>query len=679
MIFTLPTLFIISLIRAVVANQYNLDPQWDAHIGFLISDILFFVFVIGWFLKKSARKITPSVIIYFIAFFGSLVWDYQEGFYFLKFLVFPGVFYVLLNQERFNNASIVNAIKYSFPILYDPIGSVRSYLGDILLTKKLQAQQKDTDSSTDFHFSLSKAIWFGVGLGILILLFLAALDPDFANFLRISEWWEIIAKTLLSLMFYVFVFFWYFWQPVHANWADEEKPSVMSTLLHRAVVMIVGIFVGYAFYDSYIVLRVFKLIKLTFETIGKNAQVNFLELVIMGGAWLFLVVYLLNRIKERRAENKSVNTIFTLLLLSSIWLIPPMLNIMRVLLNVYIPEFGLTARRLFGIYTTVGFLASFMVIFYGVATKTRELFSKVVITFFLTVLFLSFVNPTNLIIANWHFSRYVNNDVKADYDYFKKIRLEKWGWIFLQQLDPQSYKTDTFWGVQLASRTHNQELQKQYAATIVEGVELEMNDMKDMVKNQQFQILTQTYADDTYWSLQQPFGSQLAIETVAHNQSEIRMLKDSLVSDKVSADFGDQYAINSALNLTFDYRYRPGLGFPTQINSDYPTGSASGSTRFDTTSRKTQTFSFALNKNRSQNTFLTMRGNAAPFIIQDLSSKCKEDKTALYDTGRCFTLSDVCSDYIKRTGKSLEQPTIPQEFAALYFSREQYAQFCGAY
>jgi hypothetical protein len=681
MIFTLPTLFIISLIRAVVANQYNLDPQWDAHIGFLISDIIFFLFVVGWFIKKAERKVTPSVIFYFVAFLGSMVWDYQEGFYFLKFLVFPGVFYVLLNQKQFNNASIFNAIKYSFPILFDPIGSLRSFFSDILLSKKIQSQQKDTDTHSDFQFSLSKAIWFGVGLGILILLFLAALDPDFANFLRISEWWEIIAKSFLSLIFYVFVFFWYFWQPVHAKWTDEEKPSVMSTMLHRAVVMIVGIFVGYAFYDSYIVLRVFKLIKLTFETIGKNAQMNFLELVIMGGAWLFLVVYLLNRIKERRNENKSVRTIFMLLLLSSMWLIPPMLNIMRVLLNVYIPEFGLTARRLFGIYTTVGFLASFIVIFYGVATKMQELFSKVVITFFLTVLFLSFVNPTNLLIANWHFSRYIQNDTKADYDYFKKLRLEKWGWIFLQQLDTEQYKSDNLWGVLLAARTHNPELQKQYADNIVKGATDDIDEVKGKVQKQEFQQIASKFGNNQYWSVQESLSPVVEIQTITStfSNSDEKFLRENLTSPRLVSRAGDMNSIMSAFSVMFDYRYRSAVftqpakvvGTRTYTN---PNGTTTTTIETDNSVRKSQTLVFELNKSRVSNSTLALQGSAAPFIVRDLGNRCNEKRD--FPSGRCFYFSDLCTQYKTRTGKDLVSPVIPKEFTTLYFNRQEYDSFC---
>ncbi len=608
-----------------------------------------------------------------------MVWDYQEGFYFLKFLVFPGVFYVLLNQKQFNNASIFNAIKYSFPILFDPIGSIRNFFSDILLSKKIQAQQKNTDTHSDFQFSLSKAIWFGVGLGILILLFLAALDPDFANFLRISEWWEIIAKTFLSLLFYVFVFFWYFWQPVHAKWTDEEKPSIMSTMLHRAVVMIVGIFVGYAFYDSYIVLRVLGMIKLTFETIGKNAQVNFLELVIMGGAWLFLVVYLLNRIKERRNENKSVRTIFMLLLLSSIWLIPPMLNIMRVLLNVYIPEFGLTARRLFGIYTTVGFLASFIVIFYGVTTKMQELFSKVVITFFLTVLFLSFVNPTNLVIANWHFSRYLQNDTKADYDYFKKLRLEKWGWIFLQQLDTESYKSDNLWGVLLASRTHQTELQKKYAENIVNGATDDMEEIKASVQNQNFKEIASKYGNNQYWAVQDSLAPVVEIETITSTQNDMKMFKENLMSDKFSSRPGTTYSITSMFNVMFDYRYRsaiftqPPQVVGTRIITN-PNGTITTTRETDNSVRKSQTLALGLNKSRVSNTTLALQGSAAPFIVRDLGNRCNEKRD--YPSGRCFYFSDICTQYKTRTGNDLVSPVIPKEFTTLYFNRLEYDSFC---
>lgn len=240
------------------------------------------------------------------------------------------------------------------------------------------------------------------------------------------------------------------------------------------------------------------MIQLTFETVGRNTQMNFLELVILGGGWLFLVAYLVNKLKNKIEKKQStVSTIFMLLLVTCFWLVPPVLNILRVLLTVYIPMFGLTARRLFGIYTTVAFVITFLYVLWGGWKKDENFFAKTTISFFLSIILLSFAVPTNLLIADWHISRYLTQGTKADFDYFKKLKLEKWGWVFQSQFDTATYKSDIIWGLALAERQGDKAKQQEYKEVIRKlGIE-EMNDMLTLINSNRMTEFMEKYSTNS--------------------------------------------------------------------------------------------------------------------------------------------------------------------------------------
>lgn len=498
MIFTLLSFVILSIVRAIIVNRYDISPFTGAHMALLAPDLLFFGVMCYWYFIREKGNATKTTLLFFLAYLGSIVWDYQTGFYWLKFFAFPGLLYVITHQEKYNQTSIKQAIMYSFPILHAPFVSIKQFLSEIF-TRTHTVITTDTPTAKDeqpetISFSLSKAIWFGIGLGLFILIALATLDPDFASFLQLTKWWDILVDTFSSFIYYLFLFFWYFWKPIRTNWQDTMSELSLNTILHRAVVMIVGIFVGYTFYDGYIALRALHLIKLTFETVGKNTQMNFLELVVLGGGWLFLVAYLINKLKDKVTQKKStVATIFLLLIVSCIWLTPPVLNILRVLLTVYIPRFGLTARRLFGIYTTIAFVATLLYVMVGGWKKDATFFTKTTMIFFLTITLLSFAVPTNLLIANWHFSRYRNQDTKADFDYFKKIKLEKWGWLFDIQLKPEQHKSDIIWGLAIAEKTNDGEKQDEYKKLMKELAQQEVSNMYELLENTNIQEFQETY------------------------------------------------------------------------------------------------------------------------------------------------------------------------------------------
>lgn len=498
-------LIFISIIRSIIVTNFDLSAFGGSHLWLILPDMLFLTIMWVWYSKKRYPKkaLTQGVFLYFLAYIGSFVWDYQEGFHWLKFLVFPGLLYVITHQVKFNTASLQQAVLYSFPILNNPIYSIKQFFNELwvrntsMVLNHSSAETKAKSSANAdplMGFSFLKALWLGLAFGVFVLLLLATLDPDFASFLKITEWWDIVNDSFASLIYYLFMFFWFFWKPVTANWEENNYNPALSTLLHRAVVMVVGIFVGYTLYDSYILLRALKLIELTFETVGRNTQMNFLELVILGGGWLFLAAFFINQLQHKTHDKKSrIFTIITLLAVSCILLLPPVFNILRVLLDVYIPRYGLTARRLFGLYTTIAFLMTLGYVLYAKMKMDSLLFARAVIVFFIYLVVCSFVIPTNLIIGSWHFYRYLDQKPQADYQYFKKLQLKKWGWIFEKKLQPDVYKSDLIWGLTLAGMQDNKDTTNFYLEKIRTEVRPEINEIFDLLTTAQFDAFEEKY------------------------------------------------------------------------------------------------------------------------------------------------------------------------------------------
>lgn len=478
---------IASLTRGILASTFHVSGLFGSHIWFLAPDAMFFLYVLYFLLVQEKKRLTLPVIGFLVAFLGSLLWDYQSGFYFLKFL-FPTILFLAMHEGALRAVRFKDVARFGL-----------FFLPPTLLISALQHRPQITKPSQKVRTPFIQAGIVGVVIGLIMMLILAGLDPSFAKFLRITEWFNMFKSTLGSALYYGFTFLWFFWVPARATFAPKQEFHSLPRLLQAAVMLIFAVIIGYTVYDAYILLRAFHLMALTFESMGKNTQLSFIELVVLGGMWLFSVAFVMSHIKSQPKESgKSYAVITTLLLASLVWLLPPVYNILRVLLSVYIPAFGLTAMRLFGVYTTIAFVVALAIAVAYTFANTRRIFSNTVVWFFVVLCLLSFALPNNIMLYQWHFDAYKQHK-EIDFSYVRHLKLEKWGWLFFSQLNPTERKQDNLWGLLLSQRVGDTKRQASYRDAISTGIEEDTARMQSLIENQEFATVMQEYGPKGWW------------------------------------------------------------------------------------------------------------------------------------------------------------------------------------
>ena len=344
------------------------------------------------------------------------------------------------------------------------------------------------------------AIAAGGIFGLFLLLVLIGLDKEFAEFLRIADIWDIIANSFWGLVLSIISFFWFAWQPTYITLDEKHIHNyTLKRFLQLAIMVTTAVFVAYSIYDTYILMRIANMIELAFETIGRNTQFYFIELIGLGGTILFLSSFVITGILTGGKEDVAVKARKYLMFLgvAVILLLPPLINLFRVLFGIYIPEYGLSARRLFGVYTGVSFLVAAGV-FYWHTFKTRKpQFAQVLITFFLTLVVLSFVIPGNYLIAQSQLQTYQSGK-QADFEYMVRLRLEKTTFLLAPQIEAMNTgnNTDVYWKYLMAVRSSDDDKAKVYRNQIETLVRQDAQDVADNIQAWEWDEIAITYGID---------------------------------------------------------------------------------------------------------------------------------------------------------------------------------------
>lgn len=472
---------ITAIFKAIILKTFEINPFTESHLLLLIPDLLFATAVSFWLIRIKKLPLTVPFIGWLVAYISSYIWDFQPGYEFIKVLIMPGLLALILNMQRFNSLRIWPTIRMMLPVLLQPIESIKSLAVSVFpLGKKSESKSKDEE----FSFPVVPAISAGAVLGLGMLLVLVGLDEEFAEFLRIADIWDIIAISFWTFLLNILSFFWFAWHPTFVRVDDSHAHNYqIKRFLQFGIIIATAVCIAYSIYDFYIVMRVLNMIQLAFETIGRNTQLYFIELVALGGTILFLSSYIINGIyaqADAAVRNRARNYVL-FIALAVMLLLPPLYNLFRVLLGVYIPEFGFSARRLFGIYTGVAFLVAAGV-FYWNTFKTRSAqFAQVLVSFFLTVSLLSFAIPSNYIIFQSQLKNYLQGRT-ADFEYANRMRMGKTAWMILPSLPSgaEARATDTIWKYLLANRAGNNVMEdeawKQLQSDIrAHAIEIEQN------------------------------------------------------------------------------------------------------------------------------------------------------------------------------------------------------------
>lgn len=454
------------------------------------SGLAFFLYSSYWLLVKEKVKFSPYLFVYLLAFLGSIIWDYQFGYYILKFL-FPFLLFLILHREELNRTSL-KELFFLVVSFFPPVFVYKALSNRTPLT--LAFQEKDQTSLP------WKAITFGFLIGLAVMLMISFLDPEFAKFLRINEWLKYGRASLFSGLYYLIAFGWFFWTPLRVRWdVSEEKNHSLATLLQVAATIVTSIIIGYTLYDGYILLRAAKLIQLTFESLGKNTQMSYLEMVFMSGAWLFAALYLAGKMLRQNTDRITSQTrnYLIVLIATLAWLLPPLGNILRVLLVEYIPQFGLTSLRLFGLHTSVAFLVAMVATGLSLWFRSKNMFSHSVLGFALTLVLFSFLIPNNLLIYQLSLDRF-HQGKEIDYPYIRGVRLHKWGNYLLEKLDT-SKKSEKLLTLDLSLQTKNTPVSDKLKNEVDTYLDQELTEIKSFIEEQKFAEIKERYIPKDYW------------------------------------------------------------------------------------------------------------------------------------------------------------------------------------
>ncbi len=684
-------LLIPALIRGIIIHGLKISPFFGANFSLILPDLIFCSLVIFWFFKIKKLKFGFPLFIYFLSFIGSIIWDYQNGYYVLKFF-FPVILFLILNQSSIEKITLRGIFHSAFFLIFFPLIYVLKTISKTVFNEQPHVSgetvigtKKDEPNSLKSALILAGVV--GVILGVIILAAITGLDPEFGKFLNLEKIWEIAGDSIQSGIYYAFAIFWFFKIPFSAKWDLKEYSSSFLRLMQGAVTIIVAIIIGYSIYDAYILLRAFKLITLVFESMGKNTQVYFLELVFLGGGLMYAGSYLIAKLQFHEKENRHARQMNLILIATLFFLIPPVFNILRALLNVYIPAFGLTSVRLFGIETTIAFVAAYAVILWGYFKKQSLLFTKSLLGFILPLIFLSFVLPNNLIVANWHFSKYMRGK-PTDFDYFRKIRLEKWGGIFLWNLskdvgqrsqDNRLVASDMVWGLLLARQTRFKKYEDYSKIRLINFLARETDEIQRLMIEQKFGELMKKYGDpEKKWWVYE--GKP--IENIRINQKSLAIDKE--IEDRLNEEkqLFKGYRWDSNLHYPIENKLQFELQFEGENSSVFEQKIINRLNKNNIKAIPIIKNNIVINRNfyllvrlyagqRNGSSLIKITNDVPPFWIANPEENCVASK---YERDTCVSFYSLCG---KSYSALTQYPSMPEGLVLQYFEQLASKPSCG--
>lgn len=486
--------------------------------------------IIGYHIFKQAKvPINLITIGWMLAYIGSVVWDHDMEFYIITFLILPGLLSIVRNYRAYSGMGLVSVTRFTFPILVQPIESIRSFFLAII-PRFLPLSKKQTSSThgsekplTDesLSFPVGRTIGLGVIFGLIILLILIGFDSDFATFLQVSNWDLLLFSTIGGFLSSLFIFFWLAWHPCYITPRDSHKhPYSLRLFLQGIIVISTAVLIGYSIYDAYIFMRIAGFIELMFESIGNNTRLYYIELMGLGGVLLFLSSYFANGLWGTASSKLTKRKIYIILLIvATLFLIPPLINLFRVLLMIYIPEFGLSARRLFGIYTGTAFVVAAVTFWWYLLKQKQAPFAAVVISFFFTLSVLTYVIPSNYLIFSSHLQRY-HSGQEADFQTASQIDLSKSTWMIPTEaiITDTSMATDIAWEYSVAQQSPNEQRKEAAKERLTQTIESSAKTIDQYVTTWDYQAIAKIYGlNDTFVAYSGPAPKSISIRT---NQSD---------------------------------------------------------------------------------------------------------------------------------------------------------------
>lgn len=619
-----------AVIRGLILARFDIFPLFSSHFWVIGADLIFFVAVLYWMIARSKVKLGLATTAYLLSFFGSLIWDFQDVFIPLKIFL-PFIFILIIHRDKFEKVSFKSFAEFlTFLILY-PLSLIEAVWNSF---------QNKVKSKNEGEINYMGPVMIGLVVGVGILGLLLVLDPEFADFLQIEKIKEILVNSVVSLLYYFATFVWFFFGPMRTKFEyQESSPHVLKSVVHRATVLVTAIAVGYTFYDLFIIGRILNVLSLTFDSVGKNTQLYFIELIVLAGVLLFAVAYILDALADfKNSASALVTRVTTFGAGSLLWLLPPVANILRALLVVYIPAFGLTHKRVFGIYTVIAFVAAFLLVVSIFGKDRNRLFINSIITFFLTLTVLGFVMPNNIMIANWHMDAYLSGK-EVDLQYFGQIKLEKWGHLFFEKLEPRKNKTDNLWGFFLARSVHDKDREEGYLDGLTDWVEGESSEIERLLRNQEIGLLMDKYKGEDYWYYK---GGKIDGVNVLANTGEVGdQLKDHLTT----SNWYDGYFFDRGSFAWFDVSY----------NSPYASQQFSVSLDLD------------FGKYRGNPNILKIKSEVAPFWVRDLKESCSASFGQYSESAKFY---NYCANYRSLYAARFNYPEIPEDLVRAYFTSQ---------
>lgn len=348
-------------------------------------------------------------------------------------------------------------------------------------------------------------ITIGVFAGLFIVLILAILDREFALWIQnIKQILVLFRNIVATLVGYGAIFLWFFYGVAKSNLLvkSENKTTNYLGLFKIAALVVTALIVSYGLYDTYILMRLFNVLSLVYENVGKNTQLYFVELVSFGGILLFVTSFLLEKIILSSKDSKNIKEIKVLkplLILCAVLLILPLYNLFRALFFVYIPDFGLTARRVFGLYSIAAFFSSFVyLIIASMFSKNKSgIFANVYIIFFTVLSLLVFVLPNNILIYKSQLSRYLKS-ADSDVSYLLKLNTGKWSKLLSNWNYDQTNANDTLLKWNNAEKSRDIKAALEYRSLTLYNLNNEVLELAENLSSQNFEKIKKSNLDTRY-------------------------------------------------------------------------------------------------------------------------------------------------------------------------------------
>lgn len=469
---------LIALFRSIVHTYYS---DFSASLWINGGLDLAFVSLFSYWLYKQ-KQLSPKLLaVYLLPLFGSVIWNYQAG-YVALLIVLPFIILVSRSSQDLSRGYIKELFQlvanfFAYPILVF-----------IQVLKNLKGLAGKASAIGQYLVFIT----VGIFVGLFMIVILALLDKDFALWLlNIKQILIFVKNFILSLIAYSGIFLWFFYGPIKTFVLSKSVNDETRFLgiLKIVALIVTALLISYGFYDTYILLRLFNALSLVYENVGKNTQLYFVEMVAMGGMILFLASFLLEKLdilSSIKKGDREIKILKPLLIFSTFLLLLPLYNLFRALFFVYIPDFGLTARRLFGLYSIFAFLISFTyLIVQTLSSKKSSLFSNVYIWFFASLSIFVFVIPNNIVIYKSQLSRYLSNN-DGGMEYMMKLNTGKWSGILSSWKEDESNANDTLLKWSLAYNYRDYKAFDGYQSLTFKNLNDEVTELKNNLNSQNY-------------------------------------------------------------------------------------------------------------------------------------------------------------------------------------------------